>query len=151
MKKYYLAYGSNLNMEQMSWRCPDASPIGTSTLEGYQLLFKGSGSGFYLTIEPKEGSTVPVGVWQINEKDERELDRYEGFPRFYYKKEVSINCPVGFRKGKIRALIYIMHEDRNPGLPSGRYVQTCLEGYEDFGLDPNHLFAALDTTKERMK
>ena len=26
-KKYYLAYGSNLNLEQMAFRCPNAKPI----------------------------------------------------------------------------------------------------------------------------
>ena len=41
-KRYYLAYGSNLNRKQMQMRCPGAKPIGTALLEGYELLFKGS-------------------------------------------------------------------------------------------------------------
>ena len=48
-KRYYLAYGSNLNMEQMHYRCPGAVPLGTAELEGYRLLFKGSKTGAYLT------------------------------------------------------------------------------------------------------
>ena len=32
MKKVYLAYGSNLNLEQMGERCPDAAVIGTTVL-----------------------------------------------------------------------------------------------------------------------
>ena len=89
-KKYYLAYGSNLNMRQMSRRCPTAKPLGTATLEGWTLLFKGSKSGSYLTIEPKEGASVPVGVWEISERDEGYLDVYEGYPNFYYKKELEV-------------------------------------------------------------
>ena len=51
--KYYLAYGSNLNIRQMQMRCPGAKPVGTMVLEDYELLFKGSKTGSYLTIEKK--------------------------------------------------------------------------------------------------
>ena len=40
-KRYYIAYGSNLNIPQMRMRCPGARIIGTSVIEGYRLLFKG--------------------------------------------------------------------------------------------------------------
>ena len=53
MKKFYLAYGSNLNVKQMQFRCPDARIVGTAEISNYQLLFKGSKTGSYLTIEPK--------------------------------------------------------------------------------------------------
>ena len=49
-KRYYLAYGSNLNKAQMQKRCPGAKPIGKGLLEGYELFFKGSKTGYYLTI-----------------------------------------------------------------------------------------------------
>ena len=88
--KYYLAYGSNLNVRQMMHRCPGAKPVGTMVLEGYELLFKGSKTGSYLTIEKKIGGKVPVGIWQVSEQHEKALDRYEGFPVFYYKKEIPI-------------------------------------------------------------
>ena len=44
-KRYYIAYGSNLNVQQMRWRCPGARIIGTSELQDYRLLFKGSKTG----------------------------------------------------------------------------------------------------------
>ena len=56
MKKYYLAYGSNLNVRQMALRCPTAKPVGTAVIKDYGLLFKGSKTGAYLTIEPKSGA-----------------------------------------------------------------------------------------------
>ena len=88
-KRYYIAYGSNLNIRQMRMRCPSARIIGTGAIPGYRLLFKGSQSGSYLTIEPKEGASVPVAAWEVTASDEQALDRYEGFPSFYYKKELS--------------------------------------------------------------
>ena len=55
-KRYYIAYGSNLNIDQMRYRCPGAKVVGTSKIPDFQLLFKGSKSGAYLTIEPKKGA-----------------------------------------------------------------------------------------------
>ena len=143
-KRYYLAYGSNLNIRQMAYRCPSARIIGTSVIPDYELLFKGSKTGSYLTIEQKEGSQVPVAVWEVTEHDEEKLDSYEGFPTFYYKAEMEL--PVkGIRSGKIRkrnTFVYIMHEDRPLGLPSSRYFQTCCEGYDSFNFDPKYLIDA---------
>ena len=40
-KKYYIAYGSNLSVEQMADRCPDAKIAGQAVLAGWELLFRG--------------------------------------------------------------------------------------------------------------
>ena len=110
-KRYYIAYGSNLNVYQMRYRCPNARIIGTAVMPNYELLFKGSKTGSYLTIEPKEGSNVPVAVWETTAEDEFALDRYEGYPTFYYKKELML--PIkGIKTGKVRnrkVYVYMMH------------------------------------------
>ncbi len=146
MKRYYLAYGSNLNIAQMQFRCPDAVVVGTAVIPDYELLFKGSLTGAYLTIEPRQGAQVQVGVWEVSLADEFRLDRYEGFPNFYYKKEMRI--PVkDIRTGKTKlrdAFVYIMHEDRKLGTPTSFYMRTCLEGYKDFWFDTDFLLAAYD-------
>ena len=36
MGKKYIAYGSNMNIEQMSRRCPNAKPIGKTVLKNYR-------------------------------------------------------------------------------------------------------------------
>ena len=144
-KRYYIAYGSNLNIPQMRMRCPDARIIGTSVIEDYQLLFKGSKTGSYLTIEPMGGAEVPVVIWEVTETDEKALDRYEGYPNFYYKKEMTLDIK-GIRTGKVRrrdAFVYIMHEERELGIPSWYYVNTCLDGYRAFGFDEKYLFDAI--------
>lgn len=145
-KRLYLAYGSNLHKEQMCHRCPDATLFGSSVLQDYELLFKGSGSGSYLTVERRKGSIVPLGVWEVSEADERALDRYEGCPTFYYKKTLVL--PVKNAKtGEItrrRCFIYIMHEERMHGIPSPYYWKVCHDGYRDFGFDPAYLRRALD-------
>ena len=149
-KKYYIAYGSNLNLRQMRQRCPDARVIGTAELKGWQLLFKGSKTGSYLTIEEKTGGTVPVAVWEVSENDEKRLDMYEGYPTFYYKKELAVTVK-GIRTGKLRekkAFVYIMHEDRPIGVPSDYYLQVCAEGYYSFRFDFTYLEDAYYYSKE---
>ena len=148
-KRYYIAYGSNLNIRQMKFRCPTARIIGTSTLPDYELLFKGSKTGAYLTIEPKEGGSVPVAVWETTASDEAALDRYEGFPNFYYKAEMELPI-IGIKTGKVRirkVYVYIMHEDRPLGNPSWHYIQTCLEGYRAFDFDEDVLFRAIEKSR----
>lgn len=148
-KTYYLAYGSNLNEKQMKRRCPDATKVGTSFIDGYRLMFKGSKTGAYLTIEKAKGHKVPVGVWLVSGQDLASLDVYEGYPSFYYRKWVNVPFEnKNATQGKINALVYIMHEDRKLACPTKFYVDTYLEGYEDFGFDKRFLLEALKFSLE---
>lgn len=150
MKRYYIAYGSNLNVKQMKMRCPGATILGTTKLKNYELLFKGSKTGSYLTIEKKEGSTVPVVIWEVTESDEKSLDRYEGYPIFYYKKEMKLQYK-GIQTGKkrtVNAFVYIMHEENPVGVPSIYYMKTCIDGYDTFYFDKNILINAYKKSME---
>ena len=131
-QRIYIAYGSNMSEVQMARRCPDAVLSGTGRIRGYELLFKGSLTGCYATIEKKAGAFVPVVFWRISPEDERRLDAYEGFPRFYYKKEV-------------------MHEDRRFGSPEDWYYQNMERDYRKFGFDLSILRAGLRHSRDRME
>ena len=63
--KYYLAYGSNLNIFQMLSRCPGARLVGVTNLNGYSLVFKGSKTGSYLTIQEEEGGKVTASLKEM--------------------------------------------------------------------------------------
>ncbi len=143
--KYYLAYGSNLNMEQMKRRCPDAEPVCAYILLNYQLVFRRG----YLTIEPKEGAEVPCGIWLISDSDERSLDRYEGFPTFYKKEYFSVLVPDPDElTGKlVTALAYIMAPGYKKQAPSDGYFTTVYRGAKEFGLDVDHLVRAYEEVK----
>ena len=103
-QRLYAAYGSNLNLRQMKYRCPGAQLIGTGEIENYELQFKGRPSNAFATIAPKEGSRVPVALWKIGPKEEHALDRYEGFPSHYFKR----NLPVQAAGKEVTAMAYIM-------------------------------------------
>ena len=139
MKKHYIAYGSNLNVQQMKFRCPTARIVGTSVIRNYELLYKGSKTGSYLTIEKKKGA---VAVWEVTADDEKRLDAYEGFPNFYYKENMKITLSETGKK--INAFVYIMHEERRLGIPSQTYINTCRFGYAVFGFDYKYLDEAYE-------
>lgn len=136
MKKLYIAYGSNLNIEQMKYRCPTAKLVGIGTLENCAMDFRRISSSAYATIHPEEGSFVPVAFWKIDQKAERALDMYEGYPRFYYKRTLNITSADGSTKN---AMVYIMNSRATPGIPSSHYIQTIYQGYLDVGLSVNIL------------
>ena len=146
-KKYYLAYGSNLNLNQMAFRCPNARPIGIMNLKDYRLVYKGRADEFsYLTIEKCEGSNVPLGLWEVSYFDVFSLDSYEGYPTFYSKYYIPVK--IGDKNKK--ALIYVMNDYFDYHLPSEEYINTCLEGYENFGFDRTILDRALKDTKDNL-
>ena len=139
--RYYIAYGSNLNVGHMEDRCPTAKAIGMAWLEGYELEFGGA----CLTIREKAGARTPVGVWAVKPEDEKNLDFYEGYP-IYYDKQDGIKLDVCMRGGKrtVTAFVYIMRDNMRIGWPQRSYIETCEEGYEDFGLDKTYLRDAIE-------
>lgn len=56
----YFAYGSNLDLEQMAQRCPDAEIVGPVRLENYELRF--CGSGFATVAPPERQRCLRTGV-----------------------------------------------------------------------------------------
>ncbi len=139
-KMLYIAYGSNLNLPQMAMRCPTAKVVGTSELKDYELLFRGGRRSSVATVEPLKGSSVPVLLWKLRERDLQALDRYEGYPSFY-RKEIH---PVELNGKSIQAMVYIMNDGHPFGSPSDYYLGTILEGYESAGFDTEVLEQAVD-------
>lgn len=138
-KRLYVAYGSNLNIRQMKHRCPTAKLYGTGEIKNYELQFKGQSNSAFATIAPKEGASVPVAVWEIQPRDEKSLDRYEGYPSHYFKQNVSVQLDGE----EVNAMVYIMNLKMKFGLPTPYYYQTVYEGYNNCGLNTDVLDSAV--------
>ena len=80
---YYIAYGSNLNKEEMKQRCKDAKFVSLARLENYTLTYRGNPGRAYLTVDKKKGDFVRVAVWDVSENDKKSLDEYEDYPYLY--------------------------------------------------------------------
>lgn len=143
----YAAYGSNLNIQQMSYRCPGATVAFTGYLINWKLLYRGSRTGSYATVKRQAGSRVPVAVWNIDSKNEESLDLYEGYPRFYKKRNVFVHLKDGTRK---KAMIYLLPDLAKIGRPSKHYIETVLQGYEDMGFDTEYLYDSLEYNLREM-
>jgi gamma-glutamylcyclotransferase (GGCT)/AIG2-like uncharacterized protein YtfP len=148
MTKYYFAYGSNLNKEQMKLRCPKAKAIGGLELPKAQLVFNGVADVVF-----HETKTAVGGLYRITDECEKALDTYEGVTSYkgrgaYRKETIKV---IVTEKGVERvadALIYVMNRD-NRRMPTVSYLNTIMQGFADFGLDQSFLNRALlDTKKE---
>ena len=130
----YFAYGSNLNHHQMkNIRCIGSKYLKTFFLKDYKLSFchpnKLNKYG-YANIVKKKGSKIPGAIWEITEKHEKILDRYEEFPNSYQKKYFYLN-------GK-KVMFYIMNKCFIKE-PSNNYINIIIEGYKNCNIDIKHI------------
>lgn len=136
--KYYVAYGSNMNVEQMSRRCPGAVIAGRAFITGHTMRFRAASADALVGvagIEPRKGCKVPALVWSITAEDELALDRYEGFP-FLYRKET---LPVKVKGKTLDAMVYIMTDGHGLCPPSVAYYRIIAQGYTKARHDPSYL------------
>ena len=144
---FCIAYGSNLDEARMKKRCPSAEVFGTSVIGGYRLLFKQSMTGAYATIEQDANSCVPVVIYRITAEDELKLDRFEGYPKYYYKRDFLLPVwGLNGRKKKLRrnCIGYILHEYRMLGEPCEDYFDLLDRGYERWGFEKSILKKAME-------
>lgn len=141
--RYYFAYGSNLCIDGMVKRCPDARKVKALQLRGCKLVFRGVAD---VEITDNENDCVEGGLWKISAYDESRLDTYEGVSHLepthgLYRK---LTFPIGNTKDDVvwDCLIYKMNRT---GImpPSEHYFNIIKRGYADFGLDLDKLNEAL--------
>lgn len=144
-KRFYIAYGSNLSVEAMSRRCPDAKVTGMAAIRDWKLTFR-----VHANIEPCEGRVVPVLIWEISEADERNLDFYEGWPDYYRKEDLTVTMTDldGKHPQEITAMAYLMNEGHPFRTPMKGYYDILEEGYTRFGFNTHLLELAFEEAME---
>lgn len=146
----YFAYGSNMNRNQMAFRCPDAKVAGTVRLEGYRLAFCENGGGIGVaTVLPEPDSFVDGVLWRISERDERRLDHYEGFPYLYGKAPVTV---TGRNGQKLEVMAYSMNSPYKevPAMPSKAYLEGILDGCRQNGIKIASILEAIWITQREL-
>jgi len=142
----YFAYGSNLNHDQMKYRCSGAKYIKKHILKGYKLCFshKTDRSIYgHANIVKNKKSEVQGAFWNITKKDEHKLDGYEGVDYNYYQKEY-----FSF-KGK-KVLVYVQNKYYFQK-PNSTYLHIIIEGYKDCFLDIEKLKRTISNYKINYK
>ncbi|KAM7205235.1 hypothetical protein V8F33_001066 [Rhypophila sp. PSN 637] len=128
-KRLYFGYGSNLWHKQMAQRCPGAEFLGIARLRGYQWMINKRGYATIAKVDPSDDpgsdssaagpdegdgededeevdienvnhkNTVWGAVWSLTPDDEAKLDKDEGVPFVYEKREVD---GIEFWAGDVR-------------------------------------------------
>lgn len=134
----YISYGSNMNLEQMAYRCPDSYVVCNGKLKGWKLVFNVHAD---VIKTNNEEDIVPVVVWSIADSDWDRLDMYEGYPSYYIKESVNVILD----NGKVeKAIVYVMANNRKGVCrPSKSYFECIEQGYIDNGIDVQYLYDAL--------
>ena len=88
---------------------------------------------------------MPVALWELQPRDEKLLDRYEGYPSHYFKEDL----PIKINGEEVTAMVYIMNLKQQFGLPSESYYNTVRQGYKDCKLDLNVLNEAVKESAEK--
>lgn len=146
--RLYGAYGSNMSLEQMSYRCPKAKVVGVGMLPEHKLTFRGRSRGV-ANIEPCKGRKVPIILWTITEECERALDLYEGFPSLYTKKTLKV-----LTNNKLEEVMLYVMTKRYKDLvaqPSEYYFNVIKEGYLDNEIDTTALEIAYSECLQDLK
>ncbi len=140
---YYFAYGSNMNSEQMDYRCPGAVTTGHGILWDYALVERK-----YADIECSPGAWGHGLLWEISDENLRSLDRYEGCPEIYRRCLADII----FDGRKVRAAVYEMTpaaKRERDGIPySPEYRKLCSDGAVKNGI--KDAFKVKDKTEQRI-
>ncbi len=134
-RKFYLAYGMNPNLSSMSIRCPDAKSLGKVELKNHKLAFKQ-----FCDVVKQPGAVMECALWSITDRCEESLDRLEGYPHFYKKKEVSVTHDNRL----IRAMIYYMPSHFEMDAPGQGYLDTVTEGYKQHQMSTGQIINALE-------
>ena len=141
---YYFAYGSNMNHQQMKQRCPNSRFIRKARLDGFRFVYDGNSrtrGGAVANIQESRapGSVVWGGLFEIDEDDLAALDRYEGHPRSYQRRTVTVRDEQGTDSEAI--IYYRTGEDL--GKPSGQYRTIVIEGAENCQLPWSYVASVL--------
>ncbi len=122
----YFAYGSNLSVQQMAQRCPEATDPQRATLADHDWLINERGVA---TVEPFAGSEVHGVVWRVSDHDLATLDSAEGVPARYRRDRLTVRT----EDGPSPAWVYIDHRVE-PGPPRPGYLERILDGARHHGL-----------------
>ena len=122
--KYYFAYGSNLWLDQMQSRCPDSHVIEQAKLAGYRWIITDRG---YASILQSPLDHVLGTIFNISEKDELNLDRFESVAAGHYGK---FYLDIEVKNQPHSCLVYI-DRSKIKGQPKTEYITRINNGLAD--------------------
>lgn len=132
---FYFAYGSNISEYRMrNERNINFKSRKFAILENYKLVFnKVSKNNVYLgfaNIIQSPKNIVEGALYEISDSDLKVIDKFEGFPKHYYRQTIEVICDGK----KLEAIVYIANSEmiRENIKPDKKYLGYILEGKDIF-------------------
>jgi len=122
----YFAYGSNMEKSQMVKRCPNFKILGKAKLNGFKLGFSKESSlweGGVADIAKDLNNHVWGVLYELTEQDLDSLDTYEACPRYYKRKNISVE----YRSNNFEAIAYEVVNKESFILPSRKYMNVIIK------------------------
>lgn len=121
----YLAYGSNMNLSQMDYRCPDSFVYDKVEIPDYKFVLDRAGVA---TIIPSKGHKVEALLWVVHILDVETLDMYEGVRFGCYEKtsmEIEIDSVT------LSVLVYFSLRDLTKAGYRSDYMDGIIKAAEE--------------------
>ncbi len=132
----YFAYGSNLDADQMSERCPNSEPRFRARLHDHRLDFthwSRRWSGGAADVRPHPQGVVWGVVYRLERDHLPLLDRYEGG---YDRVELDV---VEDDAGRVHRAISYTVRDKQRFRPSEAYIEKMLRWGEHWSFPSSYL------------
>jgi gamma-glutamylcyclotransferase len=149
---YYFAYGSNMSLKRLEERIGKVIHCGTAWLKNYSFSFnkRGSDGTGKANLVPNSSSAVEGVVYKLSTTQMNQLDHYEGVPKHYTRKTVSILSSNGQSTQSIQATTYVAKKaltSSTPLQPSRIYLNYILAGAKENDLRPRSVQRILDAAQ----
>jgi hypothetical protein len=134
----YAAYASNMDPAQMIARAPHSPLRGSGWLAGWRLTFGGEDRGWdgaLATVVEDPASQVFVALYDVTERDELRMDRWEHADLALFRK---LRVRVHTLEGEVLAWIYVL-DAYEGGLPSARYLGIIADAAEAAGAPDDYV------------
>lgn len=137
----YFAYGSNMLTERLQQRCPSARPRFVAVADCWELAFskRGQDGSGKATLAPAAGCRVFGVVFDLDQNELSELDRFEGAGKGYDRND-DFQVSIADSEEPQGVMTYIAsHANTDPSLrPYDWYFNLILAGVRQHALPPDY-------------
>ena len=136
----YFAYGSNMNIDWISQRCPGIKPLGRARLDDYAIGFRYPSTswpgGGACDIMPQQGKAVWGAVYEITDQHLESLNQAEDLHLNGYRR---IEVTVDMEGKQLQAISYeVVDKLPQEMKPMPGYLQLLLTGAAEHQLPPEY-------------
>lgn len=128
----YFAYGANMSMATMQYRCSDAQALGPAVLENHRFFIGREGWG---SVRPNRGDNVHGVLWRLSVRDLAALHAYELLHKGLYDLR---RLPVLRDGRRVPALIYRLRR-RVSGRPHPGYIESIAAAARAWALPERYI------------